>query len=68
MHVTTTSASGAEFARLNVDGSATVQWDIVRSVARRVADAKSADPLALVNERDAVAALLWAVGQPGVKP
>lgn len=59
---------GVEFARLNADGSATVRWDIVRDKARTVFDAKRADPLCIVSEWDAVAALIWAVAQPGVRP
>lgn len=61
-------SSGVMFARLNVDGTATVDWPVVRRLAAEVRARKAADPMARLGDGEAIAALLWAVMQPGVKP
>lgn len=56
------------FATLNRDGSVVVDWAAVRKMAADVRKARSAEPPEPVTEGACIAALLWAVAQPGVTP
>lgn len=60
--------NGDEFARLNADGTAIVYWTRVRAIAADVCARKALDKTATIETHEAIAALLWAVGQPDVTP
>lgn len=62
------STNGDSFAILHPDGTATIDWPSVRRIAAALLARKSVDPLASCDTGEAIAGLLWAVAQPGVKP